>query len=93
MTISTTPTANLLDRITIDPSICHGKPILRGLRYPVEGILEYLGGGDTFEEMLAEFPDLEMEDLQACIQFARSPMETGVGKNGKPRTESDETDV
>jgi uncharacterized protein (DUF433 family) len=70
MTLSTTATANLLDRITIDPGICHGKPILRGLRYPVEGILEYLGGGDTFEEVLAEFPDLEMEDLQACIQFA-----------------------
>jgi uncharacterized protein (DUF433 family) len=60
----------LLERITIDPDICHGKPAIRGLRYPVESILEYLAGGDSFEEVLAEFPDLVPEDLQACIQFA-----------------------
>lgn len=69
-----TPTANddapLLSRITIDPAVCHGKPTIRGLRYPVEAVLEYLAGGDSFEEVLAEFPDLEREDLQACIQFA-----------------------
>jgi uncharacterized protein (DUF433 family) len=64
------PAAALLERITIDPSVCHGKPTIRGLRYPVESILEYLSGGDTFDEVLAEFPDLEREDLQACIQFA-----------------------
>ena len=62
--------AALLERITIDPSVCHGKPTIRGLRYPVESILEYLSGGDTFDEVLAEFPDLEREDLQACRQFA-----------------------
>ena len=60
----------LLKRITIDPTICHGKPSIRGLRYPVESLLEYLAAGDTFEDILAEFPDLEREDLQACIQFA-----------------------
>lgn len=60
----------LLDRITIDPEICHGKPVIRGLRYTVESMLEYLAGGDSFEELLAEFPDLEKEDLLACIQFA-----------------------
>ena len=62
--------AELLSRITIDSTVCHGKPTIRGLRYPVESILEYLAGGDTFEDVLAEFPDLEREDLQACIQFA-----------------------
>ena len=62
--------ANLLDRITLDPAICHGKPTIRGLRYPVESILEYLAGDDSFEDLLAEFPDLEREDLQACLQFA-----------------------
>jgi uncharacterized protein (DUF433 family) len=62
--------AKLLDRITIDPEICHGKPTIRGLRYPVETILEYLAGGDSFEDILAEFPDLEREDVMACIQFA-----------------------
>jgi uncharacterized protein (DUF433 family) len=60
----------LLSRITIDPEICHGKPCVRGLRYPVETVLEYLSSGDTFEEVLSEFPDLEREDLLACIQFA-----------------------
>jgi uncharacterized protein (DUF433 family) len=70
MTIATTPSSGLLERITLDPSVCHGKPTIRGLRYPVETILEYLAGGDSFEEVLKEFPDLEREDLQACIQFA-----------------------
>ena len=62
--------ATLLQRITIHPDICHGKPTIRGLRYPVESILEYLASGDSFADVLAEFPDLENEDLQACIQFA-----------------------
>ena len=62
--------ATLLNRITIDPAVCHGKPVIRGLRYPVESLLEYLAGGDSFDDVLAEFPDLEREDLQACIQFA-----------------------
>lgn len=70
MTLAATETATLLNRITIDPSICHGKPTIRSLRYPVDSILEYLAGGDSFDEVLAEFPDLEREDLQACIQFA-----------------------
>jgi uncharacterized protein (DUF433 family) len=70
MTPPPSETTTLLSRITIDPAICHGKPTIRGLRYPVESLLEYLAGGDTFEDLLAEFPDLEREDLQACIQFA-----------------------
>ena len=60
----------LQQRIMIQADVCHGRPIIRGLRYPVEAILEYIAGGDTFEEVLAEFPDLVREDLQACIQFA-----------------------
>ena len=54
---------SLLDRITIQPEVCHGKPVIRGLRYPVESLLEYLAAGDSFEDVLAEFPDLEREDL------------------------------
>lgn len=61
---------SLLSRIAIDPEICHGKPVVRGLRYPVESILEYLAAGDTFEDILSEFPDLEREDLLACLEFA-----------------------
>jgi uncharacterized protein (DUF433 family) len=62
---------NLLSRITVDPEICHGKPCVRGLRYPVETILEYLAGGDSIEDLLAEFPDLEREDTLACLEFSR----------------------
>ena len=62
---------NLLSRITVDPDICHGKPCLRGLRYPVETILEYLAGGDSKDDLLSEFPDLEREDILACHEFAR----------------------
>jgi uncharacterized protein (DUF433 family) len=61
---------DLLSRITIDPEICHGKPAIRHLRYPVESMLEYLAAGDTFEDLLAEFPDLERDDLRACVAFA-----------------------
>ena len=62
--------SSLISRITIDPEICHGKPVVRGLRYPVETLLEYLAGGDTIEDVLAEFPDLQREDLLACLEFA-----------------------
>ena len=62
---------NLLSRITVDPEICHGKPCVRGLRYPVETILEYLAGGDSVEDLLAEFPDLEREDILACHEISR----------------------
>ncbi|MGO9203980.1 MAG: DUF433 domain-containing protein [Limisphaerales bacterium] len=62
--------SSLLSRITINPEICHGKPVIRNLRYPVESMLEYLAGGDTIEELLAEFSDLEREDLLACLEFA-----------------------
>jgi uncharacterized protein (DUF433 family) len=61
---------SLLDRITIDPSICHGKPVIGGQRYPVESMLEYLAGGDRIEDLLTEFPDLEREDMLACLEIA-----------------------
>jgi uncharacterized protein (DUF433 family) len=61
---------NLTDRITIDPQICHGKPTIRGLRYPVETILELLGSGMTPDEILADYEDLEREDILAALQFA-----------------------
>jgi uncharacterized protein (DUF433 family) len=62
---------NLLSRITVDSSICHGKPTVRGLRYPVENILELLASKMTHAEILADFEDLEEEDLQACLLYAR----------------------
>jgi uncharacterized protein (DUF433 family) len=62
---------NLAERITIDPEICHGKPTIRGLRYPVETILELLSSGMTSEEILADYEDLEREDILAVLDFAR----------------------
>jgi len=60
----------LLSRITIDPDICHGKPTIWGLRYPVENMLELLASGMTIEELLVDYPDLEREDLLACLEYA-----------------------
>ncbi|HAK77326.1 MAG TPA: hypothetical protein DCM71_10550 [Runella sp.] len=59
-----------LTRITLNPTIGHGKPTIRNTRYLVEGLLEYLAGGDSIEDILQQFPDLEREDLLACIQYA-----------------------
>jgi len=60
----------LLARITIDPTICHGKPCVRGLRYPVEMLLELLSSGMTHEAILADYEDLEPDDLLAALAFA-----------------------
>lgn len=60
----------LLDRITINPSICHGKPTIRGLRYTVQSILELLASGMTNSEILSDYEDLEEDDLMACLLFA-----------------------
>ena len=65
---------NLLERITIDPNICHGKPSIRGMRYTVDCILEYLAAGDSIEDILNEFPDLEHEDILACFAYASASM-------------------
>lgn len=57
-----------LDRITTDPAVCHGQPVVRGLRYPVQMLLELLSGM-TIEEILADYPDLERDDLLAALEF------------------------
>jgi uncharacterized protein (DUF433 family) len=62
--------SNLLSRITIDPEICHGKPCVRGLRYPVENLLELLSSGMTIDEILADYEDLERDDLLAVLAYA-----------------------
>ena len=59
----------LLDRITIDPNISHGKPSIRGLRYPVEVLLELLSSGMTIDEILADYEDLERDDILAALAF------------------------
>ena len=59
-----------LERITLAPGICHGKPTIRGLRYPVEMVLELLASGMTAAEILADYPDLEAADITAVLQYA-----------------------
>ena len=60
----------LLERITIDPNICHGKPTIRRKRYPVENMLELMASGMTADEILADYEDLEQADVDACLLFA-----------------------
>ncbi len=59
-----------LGRITIDPEICHGKPTIRGLRYPVEMILDLLFAGMSASEILVDYPDLEAADVTAVLEYA-----------------------
>ena len=65
------------NRITINPDICNGKPIIRGKRITVETILGFLGAGDSVEEILNEYPSLEKEDILACLRFASQFMRHG----------------
>ena len=59
-----------IDRITVDPAICHGSPTIRGLRYPVEMIISLLASGMSTEEILADYGDLEPNDILAALEFA-----------------------
>jgi uncharacterized protein (DUF433 family) len=59
-----------LERITIDPAVCHGKPCIRGMRWPVVVLLDYLGSGMSYQEILNDFPELELEDIYAAINYA-----------------------
>ncbi len=69
-------TADLLHRITHNPDICHGKPCVRGLRYPIEFILELLSSGMTHAEILADYEDLESEDIYAVLLQSHTHLPT-----------------
>jgi uncharacterized protein (DUF433 family) len=62
--------ASLLERITVDPEICGGRPCIRGLRVRVKDILDMLAGGSTRAEILQDYPYLEDEDITAALEFA-----------------------
>jgi len=64
------PMENLISRITINPDVCHGKPTVRNMRYPVEMILDLLSSGMTFQELIEDYPALENEDILACLAYA-----------------------
>jgi uncharacterized protein (DUF433 family) len=60
-----------LERVTIDSAICHGTPCIRGMRWPVEVILDMLGAGMQIDEILEDFPELEKEDIIASLNYAK----------------------
>lgn len=65
----------LYTRITINPTICMGKPCIRGMRFPVTTLLGYLAGGTSIEQLLVDFPFLENEDILEAIAFAAASMD------------------
>jgi uncharacterized protein (DUF433 family) len=62
---------NLISRITINPDVCHGKPTVRNMRWSVEVILDMLGSGMEFNEILEDHPELEKEDILASLYYAK----------------------
>ena len=61
-------------RITINPDICNGRPVIKGTRITVQTILEFLGAGDSIDDILNEYPSLAKDDIYACIQYASKLM-------------------
>jgi uncharacterized protein (DUF433 family) len=68
----------LLERITIDPNVCGGRPTVRGMRIRVTDVLDLFAASLTPEQILEEMPDLELEDLQACLRFASRALDNPV---------------
>ena len=58
------------NRIVIDPAVCNGRPVILGTRISVQTVLEFLGAGDTIEEVLEEYPALTREDILACLRYS-----------------------
>ncbi len=68
-----------LERIMVSPQVCNGQPTLRGMRITVKTILDYLAAGETIKNILQAYPQLEKEDIRACLQFAARALEQRVG--------------
>ncbi len=66
---------SLLDRITINPAQCGGRPCIRGMRIRVRDVLDMLAGGAASEDILADFPDLEADDIRACLAYAAAQID------------------
>ena len=64
----------MAERIDVHPDICNGRPVIAGTRIPVQTIMEFLGAGDSIDEVLDAYPSLKREDVYACIQFAAKLM-------------------
>jgi len=64
------PSSDLISRITTDANICHGKAVVRGMRWPVQNVLELMASGMTSEEIMHDHPELEKDDFLACLAYA-----------------------
>jgi uncharacterized protein (DUF433 family) len=71
-------TATLFDRITVNPNQCGGRPCVRGMRIRVKDVLDLLANGASETEILADFPDLQPEDIRASIAYAASYLDHAV---------------
>jgi uncharacterized protein (DUF433 family) len=72
---------HLLDRITIDSEICHGKACIRHMRWPVEVVIDLIASGMSFEEIISDHPELELDDILASLSYAK------ISLSGKSLTE------
>ena len=70
--------SGMSDRISIQPDVCHGQACIRGTRIPVHQIVGMLAGGDTIDDLLAEYPTITREDVLACLDYAASLAEEQV---------------
>jgi len=69
---------NLLERITVNPDICNGKPTIRGMRITVKTILEYIAAGESVENILKAYPFLEQDDIKAALEFAAKTSDASI---------------
>ncbi|MBI9039229.1 MAG: DUF433 domain-containing protein [Bacteroidales bacterium] len=72
---------NYLDKITINPDICNGKPTIRGMRITVKTILEYLAAGESIENILEAYPILKREDISAALQYASAILDKNLSSS------------
>ena len=70
--------SDLLDRITFNPRQCGGRPCIRGMRIRVKDVLDMLAGGAAEAEILQDYPDLEAEDIRACLEYASAQIDHAV---------------
>ena len=65
----------MMDRIELNPKVCNGKPVIKGTRIPVSVILEQIAEGETWDKLLAGYPELEKEDIQAALLYAKASLD------------------
>jgi len=64
-----------IDRVELNPRVCNGKPVIKGTRIPVSVILEQIAEGESWEEVLANYPELKREDIKAAVLYAKETLE------------------